>query len=261
MANARWQLPSWPVYALLTAAVLAAVGWFRFDHTLDNKDLGTGLLALLGTFAGALLAFRLEESRERAKQIAAQKAALNRALLVLGYHHNEIRTYCDLISPYQLDIELAFNFPASEPPDHSHLRQHPDELNFLLDSSDPQVLFDLIIEQNRFDQAMQAIHTRNVFYVEQVQPAFARAGLNNRRVSDVEIKAGLGEYLYGGALHGAQTLKDHLHASNDSLPALATKLRAIAKQLYPDERFVSFQTIALPNERAAAAAAASSAPA
>jgi hypothetical protein len=255
MAKTRFKIPTWAIYALLTAAVAAALGWFRFDGTLDNKDLGTGLLALLGTFAGALLAFRLEESRDRAKDVAAQKAALNRALLVLGYHHNEIRTYCDLIAPYKQDIELAFNFPASEPPDHGDLRQRADELNFLLESRDPQILFELIIEQNRFDQAIQAIRIRNAFCVEHIQPAFAREGLNNRLISNREIEAKLGEYLYGAAIHGSQTMRDHVLASNQSLPDLATKLRAVAKELYPDERFVQFDTFPLPNERAAAAAA------
>jgi len=52
-------------------------------------------------------------------------------------------------------------------------------------------------------------------------------------------------------------MRDHVLASNQSLPALATKLRAVAKQLYPDERFVQFEHLPLPNERAAAAAATS----
>jgi hypothetical protein len=241
-------MPGWPVYGVLIVLAAVALAWFGYEGSFEPKDLAAGLFALFGTFAGALLAFRLEESRDRTKETSARKAALNRALVVLGYHHNEIRTYRDLMAPHRPGIELAFNFPASQPPEHVDMRQRFDELGFLVDSSTPQVLFELIIEQTRFDQAMQAIRQRNAFYVERVQPEFARHGLNNRLVSDHEIATALGEYLYGAAMHGAQTMREHVWESNESLPALAAKLRGIAKELYPDEKFVLFQNTPLPND-------------
>lgn len=119
---------------------------FATDGSFERKDLASGLFALIGTFAGALLVFRLEESRERAKEMRAQKAALDRALVVLGFQHNEVRNYRDLMAPYKTDIELAFKFPASQPPEQFDLRQRLDDLDFLLDLSNPQILFDLAIE-------------------------------------------------------------------------------------------------------------------
>ena len=183
-----------------------------------------------------------------------QKSAINRALVVLGYQHNEVRTYRDLMLPYKLDIELAFNFPASQPPDHVDMRQRFDELDFLLDSKRPQILFELIIEQERFDQAMAMIRHRNEFYVEKVQPAFARLIGNGKRVPGGEVEAALGEYLYGGAIQGAISMREQIDGSNVSIPSLQDRLREAAKELYPGEKFVRFDTVPLANEEAEQAA-------
>ncbi|RNF85258.1 hypothetical protein EER27_05690 [Lysobacter psychrotolerans] len=232
---------------------------FASDGSFEAKDVAAGLFALFGTFAGALLAFRLEENREKAREVRAQKTALNRALLVLGFHHNEIRTFRNLIAPHRTDIELAFNLPASQPPEQIDMRQKFDELDFLLDSSAPQVLFDLIIEQERFDQALQAVRQRNEFYVREVQPVFAAQGLNNRRVSMAELKSKLGEYLFGGALQGAETIREHIEGSNESIPVAVEKLRKVAKELFPDEKFLMFEKVLLPHEIAEEAAKAKAA--
>lgn len=248
------KLPPWLFYVAVVVVAAAALVLFTTDGSFERKDLAAGLFALLGTFAGALLAFRLEESREKAKEVRAQKTALNRGLLVLGFHHNEIRTYRNLIAPYKTDIELAFNLPASQPPEQIDMRQRFDDLDFLLDSSTPQVLFDLIIEQERFDQALQAVRQRNEFYVREVQPVFAAKGLNNRLVSTAELESELGEYLFGGALQGAETIREHMEGSNESIPAAFEKLRKVAKELYPDEKFVKFDLLPLANEKAEQAA-------
>lgn len=244
------KLPAWLIYAVIVVVASTALILFAVDGSFERKDLAAGLFALFGTFAGALLAFRLEESRDRAKEVRTQKAAINRALVVLGYQHNEVRTYRDLMLPYKHDIELAFNFPASQPPEHADMRQRFDDLDFLLASSTPQILFELIIEQERFDQAMAMIRHRNEFYVNQVQPVFAHFIGNGNLVSSAELKATLGEYLYGGAMQGATSMRSHIEDSNMSLPELQEKLRNVAKEIYKDEKFVRFDPVPLANEKA-----------
>lgn len=250
----RPKLPPWLIYAAVVVIAAAALFLFVTDDSFERKDLAAGLFALFGTFVGALLAFRLEESRDNAKEVRAQKAAINRAIVVLGYQHNEVRTYRDLMLPYKHDIELAFNFPASEPPEHADMRQRLDDLDFLLNSSTPQILFDLIIEQERFDQAMAMIRHRNEFYVNQVQPVFAQVIGNGKLVSSAGLEAKLGEYLYGGAMQGAASMRSHIEASNVSLPELQGKLRTVAKEIYPNEKFVRFNPVPLANEMAEQAA-------
>jgi hypothetical protein len=231
---------------IVTIAAIAVVLLVN-DGSFEKKDLAAGLFALFGTFIGALLAFRLEQGKEQTRDERARKAALNRALLVLGVHHNEIRTYRDLLLPFKHPFELAFNLDALQPADVG-MHQKFDELDFLLQSSTPNVLFELIIEQARFDQAMEAVKLRNEFFVRKIQPTMAALGLTGRMVSVQELEAKLGDYLFGGAMQGAGMVREQIDASNESVPAMAKKLRAVAKELFPDERFVEFTTVALPNE-------------
>lgn len=233
---------------LLSVAIVTILFLVIADGSIGVKDLASGLFALLGTFVGALLAFRLEEGKEKSKESVARKAALNRAIVVLGYQHNEVRTYRDLVARYKTDIELAFSFPASQPPERIDVVQKFDDLTFLLNSNEPQVLFELIIEQIRFDQVLQSIRHRNAFYVEKVQPALSAEGLNNRQVSNVELKQRLGEYLYEGALMGARNILEHLNGSNESLPEMIANVRKVAKRLFPNDKFVSFEAVPLPSE-------------
>lgn len=238
------------IYAALAVVASCALILLVADGSFDRTDVASGLFALFGTFLGALFAFRLEQYRERLREGAAQKAALNRALLVLGYHHNGIRNYRDEMLKYKSEIELAFNFPALQPSDNFDLRQEFEGLTFLLDSKNPQLIFDLLIEQERFDAVLQTIRQRNQFYVEQVQPVFAAKRLNNRAVSRGELETELGDYLFGGALQGASSMREHVDKSNESIPALALRLRATAKELFPHEKFVQFGLVPLKNERA-----------
>lgn len=234
--------------AFLVVVFVSALLFVVAEGDVETKDLASGLFALLGTFTGALLAFRFEEEKEKSKEKFARKAALNRAIVVLGYQHNEVRTYRELVAPYANDVELAFNFPASQPPERIDVVQKFDELTFLLNLNEPQIVFELIIEQVRFDQVLQSIRNRNAFFVEKVQPVFAARGFNNRLVNSGELQHGLGEYLYGGALMGARNIREHLDGSNESLPIMIDKVRKVAKGLFPGDKFVSFAVIPLAGE-------------
>jgi hypothetical protein len=72
------------------------------------------------------------------------------------------------------------------------------------------------------------------------------------------LETKLGEYLFGGALQGARTIREHIDGSNESIPIAFEKLRKIAKELFPDEKFVSFEIVPLPYELAEAEAKANS---
>jgi hypothetical protein len=233
-ATGRWS------YCILVLVGGSALVWLAWNGSFAGKDLGAGLFAMLGTFLGALLAFRLQQAKEAAAEVARRKAALNRALLVLGVHYNGISNHLPYLAPFKTDIELAFNLPALQPPERTVMQQKFDELDFLIESETPQVLLDLIVEQDRYEQAMQAIRQRNSFYVDHVQPQLALHGLNETRVSNKQLRETIGDYLFGGALQGAVTMKEHLVASNTSLPQAAAALRAVAKRLYPNEKFVQF---------------------
>ena len=113
------------------------------------------------------------------------------------------------------------------------------DLVFLLEKS-PQLLFELSIEQERFDQILEAVRIRNGFYVDEVQPAIERTGMLGRFVGLIEAERLLGQRVFGAAISQAKTVFVHLNSSKESIPPAVNKLRATAKEHFPETKFVSF---------------------
>jgi hypothetical protein len=229
----------WMPYAAATLAMLAVAVGAVWRGVVELKDLVIAVLPLLTTFAGATLAFRLNLAREAEKEADRKKQAMNTALFVLVQQDNAIRQILRDYEARTSDFERAFNLPANKPPEYAHLKVPISDLVFLLDSH-PQLLFELSIEQERFDQALDAVRIRNAFYVEEVQPAIERTGMLGRTVTILEAEKLLGQRIFGAAMNQAKTVLDHVSSSKVSIPLAVTQLRAAAKDQFPGAPFVNY---------------------
>ena len=81
------------VYAIVLFLVGITATYLLWSGVIGGREVGTAFLALLGTFVGALFAFRLNESRGTRKLEVERKAALNRALFVLLRQYNAICSF------------------------------------------------------------------------------------------------------------------------------------------------------------------------
>lgn len=226
---------------LITVGAIGICALLYIHGDLALKDIGTSVLALFGTFLGATLAFRLNEQKEEAETTRKQREALNRALFVLIRQHNAIIQLKRDMDDYPVDFHLAFNMPALKPPSYADLIQNIADLEFLIDSSNPNLLFKLTIEQERFHQAMDSLRIRNEFYVNEVQPQIAATGMNGKKVTVEEAAALLGEKIFCGAVNGATHAKKHVYDSSESIPKVLEELRGLAKELFPEHKFLAYQ--------------------
>jgi hypothetical protein len=229
------------VYAFFVLAILIGLILLVRVGIVTGKELAGPLLAMLGTFLGALFAFRLNENKEQAKLENEQKAALNRALLVLARQRNAAALISRLLAPYKSRIELAINFPAHFPPSYSELVHKFDDLSFLLETGHANMLMRLTIEQERFHQMLECLRVRNEFYVNEVQPAIEQLSLNGKSTTGDQIAASLGERVFGGAMNGAEQVYDHVENAVTSLATMHTDLFAVAKKIFPHDPFVMFE--------------------
>ena len=225
-------------YAIVVLAALAILALALLSDKVELKDIGTGLLAMLGTLLGATLAFRLNEDKEHAKEHARRRAALNRALFTLARQKNAVALIARELAPYQTDFDRAFNFPAAKVPPYADLVQRIDDLEFLVEVSDVNVLLKLTVEEERFHQLLESLRVRNEFYVRELQPEISRHKLNGRSVSSEQALGLLGDRLLGSALNYAKILWSHAASSEASLPERIAELRGVAKQLYPGHKFI-----------------------
>ena len=226
------------VYAIVLFIVGVTATYLLWSGVIGAREVGTAFLALIGTFVGALFAFRLNENKEIRKLEMERKAALNRALFVLLRQYNAMRSLGKEIEPFKSEFERAFNCPALQPPPYSDLKQNFSELNFLLESPEPGVLMRLSIEEEGFHQALESVRIRNDVYVREVQPVIAQAGLNRRAVPVEEIQAALGERLLGSAINTSKYMYRNVDEAVRNLPSVHKELFSLAKKLYPRDKFI-----------------------
>ena len=160
-------------FALFATAVTIAIA--VFTNTISLKDLITPVLSIFGTFFGATFAFRITEEKELRKLLNSRREALNRASFILIRQANAIHQLYRDFERFPSPFEKAFNLPALKPPSYQDLEHTLSDLDFLLDSSNPSLLMEVAIEQERFHQALESLRARNEFYVEEVQPAIANS--------------------------------------------------------------------------------------
>ena len=196
-----------------------------------------GLTVAVGGFIGAFSAFWLKSYEERKKSSEKQKQALNSALFVLIRQMNAIHCIKRDLDKFKEPFDQGLSLPAMQPPDYSSVKQDIDSLRFLIGSGNANILMELTIEQERFEQAINSINIRNEFYVNEVQPALSYHSLNGKPLPLSKFEEKLGERLFQGAMSGAEVMYEHVYASEISLDAKFKLLREIAKNLFPDEKF------------------------
>ena len=226
------------LYGGIIFAVAGSVMYFIMQGNIGQKEVGAAFLAMVGTFLGALFAFRLNESREDTKLEKEHKAALNRALFIIARQYNAVCSLAKDLEPYKLEFERAFNCPALRPPTYSDLVHDFETLDFLLEITDPNVLMRLSVEQEGFHQMIESLRIRNDLYVNEIQPVIAQHGFNRRSVLAHDFRTALGERLYESAVNSASTLYAHVAGSRQRLSSMHAELFNAAKNAYPDAKFV-----------------------
>lgn len=224
---------------IITATLLIAAAISLWLNLIGLKELLIAMLPIISTYLGATLAFRLNENKESAKERLRRKQALNFSLFKSGQQYNAIKQVANDYASTVTEFKQAFTIPASRPPDYSGLRHDLQSLSFLLEIEQAQVLFDLAIEQERFDQAFEALRGRNEFYISELMPAVEKADLHNKSMTIASMEQGLGKVLFDKAIAHAKQLKNHLEASEKSSLKMFEKLRKIAKEQYPKDKFIA----------------------
>ena len=227
-------------YTGIAVAATVAVALAFIQDAIGAKEIATAVLALLGTFLGATFAFRLNQDKDEKKLHKDRREALNRAMFVLARQANAVHQLKRDYEKFSDPVDRAFNLPALKPPTYSDLVHNFADLEFLLESADPNILLRLTVEQERFQQVIESIKTRNEFYVNEFQPKLAAVALNGRVTSVQEASTLLGERIFGGAMNGAAIAYQHLCASDSSLPEMQDALLAAAKQIYPGSKYVKY---------------------
>jgi len=113
------------------------------------------------------------------------------------------------------------------------------ELAFLFETEHRELPFRLLVEQRRFDTAMEAMNERARFHVNVIQPLLATAGIRERTSYDrrylVEV---LGEPMLIRLQRSTDDAIAHVDLTVTSCSGLITEFYSAMQSLMPSHKFI-----------------------
>jgi hypothetical protein len=205
------------------------------------------LLALIGTFVGAYLAFALEK-RDRVRTEKTEKVAQgNLALFTLWQMWEVLNQYKkDVIDKAPKDNGQWLNMAATPHEQEHDLRFDPVKLYFLFEGKDLNILPQRILEQRRFYAAIILINRRSDLILNRIWPRLSDNGIQmskqvyeEQRIHDI-----IGPGLLAEAKQLAPSLINNITKALVSFRETFCRLRTQLIEQFPGEMFrnVQFET-------------------
>jgi hypothetical protein len=198
----------------------------------------TVLSAFAGTSAAFLLERRKKEDDERKKDLAAG----TRAIFLISQQYNILYSFKNqLIEPYRYDPGGWMNMPASLPRTHDDLRFDVAALQFLLNSENPNLLGELLLEEQRFFEAIKAVNERSILHRDRLQSQVATLKLQRGDyVLAPQIEEALGAAIVGGLKTLTTAIIEHTDEGMEGLKKVHGKLVDQLMKIFPGERILQF---------------------
>jgi hypothetical protein len=136
-----------------------------------------------------------------------------------------------------------FNLPAEKNGERFDARQRIEELAFLVDRGEANLILTVDVEQGRFDGCCEAITERCRILVVGVQPLVEQHGLNGRRLDPAVLEQVLGERIFGALRTITEQVYYHVDSSVESLVIAIEQLHVAAKRIHPNRQFLKTDRI------------------
>ena len=203
---------------------------------MDISDLLIQFVtALGGTFVGAWAAFQLNIHENKKKIEDEPVAAANRALFIMLSRLNMLTDIKrKFIDPVIDDPARLVNMNALPPLQNPAPRLDIQALDFLLETNYRQLLLDLEIEEQRYQEAIQALNLRSTFHHQTVQPLLAQAGISTDASCPLaHIYMALGPFVAASLTNATDSVIFHVESTCKSLEATLKKATDQFKLIFP----------------------------
>lgn len=219
------------------------------DLTRLPELVSGALVTLVAAFAGAWYAFRLTDRAAARQVVRDQVAAVNRAQFNLIQQINlltNVQTHSiDPIRDHPGRF-LAMR-PLTSPIASNVGGVDVDGLSFLLETEDRELLFELIIEGQRFQAAVRALEDRSRVHLETAQPRLAAAQIAEGVFYSLEqIETALGTQLFLHLRRATDEVIDLVDQTRESSEALVAKFRVAMKRRFPKFSIIHLDKAAPP---------------
>ncbi|MFC1825390.1 hypothetical protein ACFL9T_21975 [Thermodesulfobacteriota bacterium] len=198
---------------------------------------------ILATFFGASAAFFLERRTKKKEYKQVSLSSANRALFILSRQFSILNQFRNqVLNPLRDDPGAWINIPAILPKTHEDLRYDIGSLQFLFESADPNLLTELLMEEDRFFEAIKTINARSNKHSNELQPKLAALGVKEGTYcTDFELEKTLGIDLVGSMKSLTKSMVEHVDEGIDGLKAIHDKLISTFTELFLDEKIIEIK--------------------
>ena len=223
----------------------------------------TLIAALLGSFLGPMIAFRLQKQEKEQKIKQDNITAGNYALFTLMCQFSRLDNVCkQIIDPVRTHpLKFVVMRAVAPPIEFEDLKFNMSSLSFLLKPQPSkqlqitlrEALAELFIEYTKFQTAIAAINERTEYYVQQAQPRLEKAKIRLYQDTPDEIHVGdtilslsqdmpnilhclenvFGHGIYQTLLQRTEQVISIVDNTKDSLLKMRDKLIDAMNQLFP----------------------------
>lgn len=239
-----WSKHKSTIALVVFAFLLGAAAGFLIQIEEESLEIVVpALTTLLAAFLGAWFAFRLQNNKEENKKHQENIEAANRALFMLSRVINELENIKkQVIDPVRDQPDRFLAMPPFLIRNYDAVRFDTKSLIFLLKSNSPNLLGELITEENRFHQAINSLSNRSELHRHEVQPLLEEAEVRigcEYRIAD--IKKALGERIFTQITMATDDLIEHVDETLSTSEDLMKKFAVVMKEIYPKSKFITIE--------------------
>lgn len=206
------------------------------------STLISAIATLAAAFAGAYAAFMLNERKSDRAAVEENIRGANRLLFSLFQQANMLLLYRrDFLDPIREQNGRHIALRPMMPGQFQRVRMPLELVQFLTTTKHVQTLFDLAVEQERFDTAITSIEVQSGLQIKEVQPRLAGIGVQHGDfVTGEQAEAALGNMLHKYLSETTNQVYFHVDETIKSLEVAKNKLRDSVLNIYPEADLIDF---------------------
>lgn len=221
-----------------------AAGWVGLGQHWDVflTSIIPSLATLVAAFFGAKYAFQFQRDKDREDNKKRNVINGNSSLFTLMRMTNNLVVFQrQIIAPIRNSPTYFLDMRPTNVIEKDDIKLNIDNLNFLLETDDRNLLGEIVVEEERYKNAIDAVNLRSNLHIHEVQLKLESAGfVQGESISLAQIENILGQRLYVSITLATDEVISHVDAAVVSIKLVADKLTASLKKQFPDEIIISF---------------------
>ena len=196
------------------------------------------LAVLAASFYGAKFAYQFQSDKEKEDKKNRNIVSGNNSIFALIRMANKlVLLQKQLINPTRNNPGRMLAMPALGIQEKDDIKLNLESLYFLLETDDRNLLGEIMVEEDRYRAAMDAINMRSRLHLQDIQPQLERAGfVNGGQYSNAEIQAMLGERLFCAITQATEAVIKHIDDAIVCHKVVADNLTNCLIKQYPQTR-------------------------